>query len=906
MLKNLISYYRSCYQSDYRAISLSNFFGNKAENRLILDNADLLSGKLLQYPVSTKWGIAITKKLAIYAQEKELYCGAFFLFGSMMVGGRKLEVAAPLFLYPTVLKEEKEIFYVSIDAENPIVNPAIVQTAGEGQTGLWELLNNVLPKGFIKFDEKYQLINLLQEHLPALNLTKIDHFPILFKEVELKNYQATHREKDGFSLVPACGLCLLNKPTGSRGILNELKTLAQGHQFSTPIHEVFGQKQSNSRSAASKITVPIILSENQQAIIHSATTHNLSLVIGPPGTGKSFTIAALAVEFLSKGKTVLIASKNNQAGKVVADKIEKDFDLAGIVVRAGKKDYKQILQKRLKNWLSGIGVTKPDKYAFKKLKNKIFKQSKWIQQEEIKLLNRLSNEQYRGNLLVGSNEGFLTKIKKYFLTRTITNEAPLWQQKFGLDLALSQKNQLLKQSIKLNFARLLYQALNYSRPEIKKLVSALMARTGNKKAAIFDKINFRKVLKALPIWIANSTDIQKVLPLTKELFDLVIIDEATQCDIASSLPILQRGKTAVIVGDPKQLRHISFLSIKQQQHLIQQHQLGTIPFDQLDYRNNSILDIVSHNIPAQKQIHFLNEHFRSMPDIIDFSNQYFYDEQLHIMTAQPKTLNKQHAFLHKVAGKRYKSGYNKIEAQSILVFLRGILKNQPPLNEPLSIGLLSPFSAQANHLQRQLTKSFSAEVIERHQILVGTPHHFQGEERDIMLISFTLDDNSHTAAFHYLNKEDVFNVSITRARNKQHVFHSFSLEKPNPTSLTARYLQRLTHFSENKKTSQNSTASNPFLKEVLTIVESIAPDEILFAFPIAGIEIDIVVIKNHQTYCIDLIGFPGVFEEALSLERWRMLERVGLRIFYLSFSKWHYDKILCEKALLNFLAHENA
>jgi len=111
MLKNLISYYRSCYQADYRAISLSNFFGNKAENTLILENADLLSGKLLDYPVSTKWGTAITKKLAVYAKEKELYCGAFFLFGTMMVGGRKLDVTAPLFLYPTVLKEEKEIFY---------------------------------------------------------------------------------------------------------------------------------------------------------------------------------------------------------------------------------------------------------------------------------------------------------------------------------------------------------------------------------------------------------------------------------------------------------------------------------------------------------------------------------------------------------------------------------------------------------------------------------------------------------------------------------------------------------------------------------------------------------------------------------------------------------------------------
>ncbi|GEM_PF-6533966 len=62
----------------------------------------------------------------------------------------------------------------------------------------------------------------------------------------------------------------------------------------------------------------------------------------------------------------------------------------------------------------------------------------------------------------------------------------------------------------------------------------------------------------------------------------------------------------------------------------------------------------------------------------------------------------------------------------------------------------------------------------------------------------------------------------------------------------------------------------------------------------------------NQTYCIDLIGFPGVFEEALSLERWRMLERVGLRIFYLPFSKWHYDRALCERTILNFLENKSA
>ena len=246
-----------------------------------------------------------------------------------------------------------------------------------------------------------------------------------------------------------------------------------------------------------------------------------------------------------------------------------------------------------------------------------------------------------------------------------------------------------------------------------------------------------------------------------------------------------------------------------------------------------------------------------------------------------------------------------IRDRAVISFLDNIFQKERG-NSQLSVGIVSPFTAQANYLQRQITKNFAAETLERHQLLIGTPYSFQGEERDIMLLSFALDNETHPSAFHYLNKEDVFNVSITRAKIHQHVFISFNEKNLKAESLTARFINRLENFSATHKTSQNTTASNNFLQEVLSIIKPINPDEILIAFPIAGIEIDIVILKNNKTYCIDLIGFPGVFEEGLSIERWRMLERVGLQVFYLPFSKWHYDKELCKKALFHFLEGEIA
>ena len=73
MQKALVNYFRSCYQSDYRAVSLLNFYSAKVEHPLILEGAELLQGKFLEYPVSSDWGEKVKQHLAIYSKEKALY-----------------------------------------------------------------------------------------------------------------------------------------------------------------------------------------------------------------------------------------------------------------------------------------------------------------------------------------------------------------------------------------------------------------------------------------------------------------------------------------------------------------------------------------------------------------------------------------------------------------------------------------------------------------------------------------------------------------------------------------------------------------------------------------------------------------------------------------------------------------
>ena len=271
------------------------------------------------------------------------------------------------------------------------------------------------------------------------------------------------------------------------------------------------------------------------------------------------------------------------------------------------------------------------------------------------------------------------------------------------------------------------------------------------------------------------SDIHDVLPMKQEMFDLAIIDEATQCDIASCIPIFYRAKRVVVVGDPKQLRHVSFLSESIQATLRRKHKLENNDL-LLNYRDLSILDLVDNRIDDQKRVVFLNEHFRSNPDLIKFSNTQFYENSLRVMTHVPTRKHLKSLTIRAYAGKRNEKGVNILEAESVIKEVKKIVELQRGFTEKVahSIGVITPFRDQADYINEAIANTFSLELIDKHQILCTTPYGFQGEERDVIHLSLGVDDNTHPTAIRHMNRPDVFNVSITRARSIQVVHHSLS------------------------------------------------------------------------------------------------------------------------------------
>ncbi len=890
MLRKLLSYYRECYRADLRAIQLFNYYGRKVSHRLILSEPDVLSGKQLQYPVSTQWGQELEKLLLLYSKEKSLYCFSFFVKGMTSVGGRQHQMCAPLYLHPAQLLVEDEVYYVSLEAAAPVINTAIVNCVDDASQNIHDILTDDLPKGYLGFDEMVTLEDQLRKHLPNIDISALDNFPDLTTENTLKK----DRPDQGFVMHPFVALGLMDKPVGARGVLNELETLSEAERHSPLLQQLFFPKKKQSRQKRKKtdLNIPLSLSTTQAKIIAEAKAQTpVQAVIGPPGTGKSFTIAALAVEYMANGRSVLIASKNTQAVKVVADKIEQDFGLRDIVVRASRTDYKALLQKRIDQLLRGIGVKDISRDILSDKVKKAKQQKRSVDKKKLALLSHQEEEMYNGQLMHAPGTFWFGQWRLKRLKARLAKQIPFWRimEEFAREQAAHY--QLLSKLIVDQFHFYLSKSLEQKRASFRTLHKAIRARTGNRKARFFEALEFKDVLHAFPIWVVNATDVDRVLPLQTGLFDLVIIDEASQCDITSSLPIIERGQQLVVVGDTAQLRHISFLSTRQQDQLQQQFGLQSQARleDMLDYRRTSLLDLSLATIVRQQHVHFLDEHFRSMPDIIDFSNQQFYNRQLKIMSACPATLKRQHQAVRTINGRRHGKGYNSEEVEAVINFLQKMIERERSLAPNLcqSIGVLSPFRAQVNRLQQTLTEALGEEVLLRHQILIGTPYDFQGEERDIMLLSMALDNDSHSVAFRYLEREDIFNVSITRARSRQEVFISFDPRRLAAKSLLRKWVIGIQEWQQKHRAIHSTGDEDVFLQEVVNFLDKeLQADEIYTAFPIAGTEVDIVVVKAGQTSCIDLIGYPGAYEAALPLNRWEMLGRVGLEALVMPYSHW--------------------
>lgn len=418
----------------------------------------------------------------------------------------------------------------------------------------------------------------------------------------------------------------------------------------------------------------------------------------------------------------------------------------------------------------------------------------------------------------------------------------------------------------------------------------------SKKAMLQNRLleneDFKPLLNAFPCWCTTTYAISNSLPMKPALFDVVIIDEASQCDIASCFPILFRAKKAVIVGDDKQLPHLSFLEKAKEQSFLSQYNIDDKYQLMWRFRTNSMFDLANYYSTSPV---LLDEHFRSPRPVIEFSSKEFYGGRIKVMKQTPDDYCPVELIVVPDGRVDIDITRNTIEAEAVIKKMQDIIANDDP-EHPTSIGVLSPFRGQVDLIKKDVMQVFSLETIQKHSIEIGTAHTFQGDEKDIMLMSWAIADNSRSQSLTFLQKPNLFNVAITRARKKSINFIS---KAPNtiPEGLLRDYVEYVQNAKKAFETGFKAQFKNDFEKEVWGELTALLPDKKIQAgLEIGGVNADLIIDNL-------VIELDGVEDKAVSrysdMKKQAILERCGFKVMRVTKREWDMSKKASLDRILN-------
>ena len=431
---------------------------------------------------------------------------------------------------------------------------------------------------------------------------------------------------------------------------------------------------------------------------------------------------------------------------------------------------------------------------------------------------------------------------------------------------------------------------------------ALVTRKKNLQNRLLEDEDFRPLLEAFPCWCVTTYAVSDSLPIKPGLFDVAIIDEASQCDIASCLPILYRCKKAVIVGDDKQLPHLSFLEKSKEQSFMSQYEIPDKYQLMWRFRTNSMFDLA--NYYSTKPV-LLDEHFRSFAPIIDFSNKEFYGDRIRIMS---QCNSSDVLELIQVPDGKVDADItrNMPEVEAIMQRLQEIIiedNNKKDDSEPVTVGIISPFRGQVELIKKAVAQVFSENVIRRHKIEVGTAHTFQGDERDIIMLSWAVANNSYNQSLTFLQIPNLFNVAITRARKKQIIFLSKD-PKTLPAGILKDYIEFAQAYIERNRLKEEmkldeNIYKNAFEKEVADNLRA-EGFEVVAGKIIAGLSADLTVIDpTGRAMVVECDGVEDNKKSNVSdTKKQVLIERSGLAVKRITYREWQYSQQACINRIL--------
>jgi very-short-patch-repair endonuclease len=399
---------------------------------------------------------------------------------------------------------------------------------------------------------------------------------------------------------------------------------------------------------------------------------------------------------------------------------------------------------------------------------------------------------------------------------------------------------------------------------------------------------------AVPVWIMPTSRVYESFDPGKAQFDVIVIDEASQCDV-TNLALLSMARRVVVVGDHEQVSPYAVgQEIETMQALIDE-MLEGVPNAIIYDPKTSIYQLARQSFGETIR---LVEHFRCVPDIIAFSNALSYSGEIKPLREASDAKVAPALISHRVKGSVYDAKINIREIEEITALV--LATNEHPAYRGMSFGVISMVGGggQAMRIEESLRRHLSSEHYAERRLLCGSPSEFQGDERNIIFISMVYAPNDDSGPLHMLSNDEarkVFNVAASRAQDQLWVIHSLNAD----TDLKEGDLRkRLIRYAESPESSREqlskveTRAESEFEK---LVARSLTAEgfRIQLQWEVGAYRIDMVVFdKSGNRVALECDGDrwhpPEKHSEDLS--RQFVLERLGWRFVRIRGSEFFYDQ----------------
>lgn len=427
---------------------------------------------------------------------------------------------------------------------------------------------------------------------------------------------------------------------------------------------------------------------------------------------------------------------------------------------------------------------------------------------------------------------------------------------------------------------------------------------------------------AVPAWIMPLHRVIQSFPAKTDLFDVIITDESSQCDLRA-LQVLFRGKKIIVVGDPEQISPSNVGINRGRVDALARQYISDIPYGETTFHINNSIYGVAKAMPRLSHT-LLTEHFRCVPEIIAFNNNLCpsYGGRLEPLR-QPNPEERleppiQTFFIEN--GFKSDNDINIPEAEKLVETLVGCCRDElyskgGKENRKRTMGIISLLGEnQAKYISQLIAGRIDETERAERQIICGDAYAFQGDERDVMFLSMVV---AHNAPFRALSGEadrQRFNVATSRARDQVFLFHSI---RPNDITNVNCVRKKLLDWYQNPPLARieagiaylQSKAESEFEKEVGEMIirrgYEVIPQHKPFPNDI-GYRIDLVIQGRRNRVAVECDGdrWHGPDKWEYDQRREAQLRRAGWKFWRISGSAFYRNKGNSLDGLWQFLNNE--